>query len=186
MTYLTSLWKPGPRRLIMRLLRNIRIPQMLPEWYRAGDSFPYARAPLSESRAVQLVFCKTFFCFNSLVLGTGMSVFFKSICHSGLLACAGLAGLVLAAPAAFAQAPPPTTTSFQNCTTTQVATPFTITNIGTLAIPTSATAAAISAAIGSVNTAFLTRKAAPSCRRRPIPRLTNLAAAYGLAASAAK
>ena len=87
-----------------------------------------------------------------------MSVFFKSIRHSGLLACAGLAGLVLAAPAAFAQAPPPTTTSFQNCTTTQVATPFTITNIGTLAIPTSATAAAISAAIGSVNTAFLTQQ----------------------------
>ncbi len=56
-----------------------------------------------------------------------MSVILKSVRHSGLLACAGLAGLLLASPAAFAQAPPPTTTSFQNCTTTQVATPTTIT-----------------------------------------------------------
>jgi outer membrane autotransporter protein len=87
-----------------------------------------------------------------------MSVILKSVRHSGLLACAGLAGLLLASPAAFAQAPPPLTTSFQNCTTTQVATPTTINNIGTLAIPTSAASAAISAAIGNVSTAFLTQQ----------------------------
>jgi outer membrane autotransporter protein len=86
-----------------------------------------------------------------------MTAFFKSVRHSGLLTCAGLAGVLLASPA-FAQAPPPTTTSFQNCTTTQVATPTTITNIGTLAIPTSAASAAISAAIGNVSTAFLTQQ----------------------------
>jgi opacity protein-like surface antigen len=71
---------------------------------------------------------------------------------------AGLAGTVLASSGAFAQAPPPLTTTFQNCTTTQFATPTTINNIGTLAIPTSATSAAISAAIGSINTAFLTQQ----------------------------
>ena len=59
---------------------------------------------------------------------------------------------------AFAQAPPPLTTTFQNCTTTQVATPATINNIGTLAIPASAASAAISAAIGNVSTAFLTQQ----------------------------
>lgn len=87
-----------------------------------------------------------------------MSVCFKSIRRSGLLACAGLAGSVLASSGAFAQAPPPLTTTFQNCTTTQVATPTTINNIGTLAIPASAASAAISAAIGNVSTAFLTQQ----------------------------
>ena len=52
-----------------------------------------------------------------------MSVILKSVRHSGLLACAGLAGLLLASPAAFAQAPPPLTTSSMNCTTTQVLDP---------------------------------------------------------------
>ena len=100
-----------------------------------------------------------------------MSVFFTSVYRSGLLACAGLAGLLLPSPEAFAQAPPPTTTSFQNCTTTQVATPTTITNIGTLAIPTSATSAAISAAIGNVSTAFLTQQGSAfvSAPANPLP-----------------
>ena len=87
-----------------------------------------------------------------------MSVILKSVRHSGLLACAGLAGLLLASPAAFAQAPPPLTTSSMNCTTTQFSTPVTINNIGTLAIPASAASAAISAAIGNVSTAFLTQQ----------------------------
>jgi opacity protein-like surface antigen len=87
-----------------------------------------------------------------------MTYLFKSARRSGVLACAGTAGLLLASPAAFAQAPPPLTTTSQNCTTTQVATPTTINNIGTLAIPTSATSAALSAAIGNVNTAFLTQQ----------------------------
>lgn len=69
---------------------------------------------------------------------------FASIRHSSLIA---LAGLALNSTGAFAQ-----------CTTTQVATPTTITNIGTLAIPTSAASASISAAIGNVNTAFLTQQ----------------------------
>ena len=61
--------------------------------------------------------------------------------------------------------------SFQNCTTTQVATPTTITNIGTLAIPTSATSAAISAAIGNVSTAFLTQQGSAfvSAPANPLP-----------------
>jgi outer membrane autotransporter protein len=87
-----------------------------------------------------------------------MAVIVMSVRRAGCLALAGLAGSVLAASGAFAQAPPPLTTSFQNCTTTQFATPTTINNIGTLAIPTSATSAAISAAIGSINTAFLTQQ----------------------------
>jgi outer membrane autotransporter protein len=87
-----------------------------------------------------------------------MSVFFTSIRGPGLFAGAGLAGLLLASPAAFAQAPPPLTTSSLNCTTTQFSTPVTIGNIGTLAIPTSAASAAISAAIGNVSTAFLTQQ----------------------------
>jgi hypothetical protein len=74
--------------------------------------------------------------------------------RSGYLALVSLAGSVLASSGAFAQV----TTTFQNCTTTQFATPTTINNIGTLAIPTSATSAAISAAIGSINTAFLTQQ----------------------------
>lgn len=69
---------------------------------------------------------------------------FASIRYSGLVA---LAGLALNSTGAFAQ-----------CTTSQVATPFTINNIGTLAIPTSAASASISAAIGNVNTAFLTQQ----------------------------
>ena len=82
-----------------------------------------------------------------------MSVFLKSVRRSGLVACAGIVGSVLASPAAMAQ-----TTTFQNCTTTQVATPTFINNIGTLAIPASAASAAISAAIGNVSTAFLTQQ----------------------------
>ena len=84
-----------------------------------------------------------------------MTVNFTSVRRSGYLVLAGLAGSVLASSGAFAQAPPPLTTTFQNCTTTQVATPTTINNIGTLAVPTSSTASAISATIGNVNTAFL-------------------------------
>ena len=53
------------------------------------------------------------------------------------------AGLLVASSAALAQ----------NCTTTQ--TGLTITNIGTLSVPTSSAATAISATIGNVNTAFL-------------------------------
>jgi outer membrane autotransporter protein len=87
-----------------------------------------------------------------------MSDFLKSVRRSGLLACAGFAGMLLASPASFAQAPPPITTSAQNCTTTQFSTPVTINNIGTLAIPASAASAAISAAIGNVSTAFLTQQ----------------------------
>ena len=83
-----------------------------------------------------------------------MAVNFTSVRRSGYFALAGLAGSVLASSGAFAQV----TTTFQNCTTTQFATPTTINNIGTLAIPTSATSAAISAAIGSINTAFLTQQ----------------------------
>ena len=111
-----------------------------------------------------------FFDFNSL-FGDKDGVFFTSVYRSGFLACAGLAGLLLPSPEAFAQAPPPTTTSFQNCTTTQVATPTTITNIGTLAIPTSATSAAISAAIGNVSTAFLTQQGSAfvSAPANPLP-----------------
>jgi opacity protein-like surface antigen len=45
----------------------------------------------------------------------------------------------------------------QNCTTTQTG-PATINNIGNLAVPTGAASAAISAAIGNVNTAFLTQQ----------------------------
>lgn len=86
-----------------------------------------------------------------------MSLLLASVRRTGYFALAGLAGSVLAASGAFAQAPP-ATTSFQNCTTTQVPTPFTITNIGTLAIPASAASAAISAAIGNVSTAFLTQQ----------------------------
>jgi outer membrane autotransporter protein len=82
-----------------------------------------------------------------------MTVNLASARRSGYLVLAGLAGSVLAA-----QAPPPLTTSFQNCTTTQVATPTIITNIGTLAIPASAASSAISAAIGNVSTAFLTQQ----------------------------
>ena len=87
-----------------------------------------------------------------------MAANFSSARRFGYLAWAGLAGTVMASSGAFAQAPPPLTTTFQNCTTTQVATPTIINNIGTLAIPTSATSAAISAAIGSINTAFLTQQ----------------------------
>jgi opacity protein-like surface antigen len=87
-----------------------------------------------------------------------MAVNLTSVRRSGYLLLAGLAGTVLASSGAFAQAPPPLTTTFQNCTTTQFATPQTINNIGTLAIPASATSAAISAAIGSINTAFLTQQ----------------------------
>lgn len=86
-----------------------------------------------------------------------MAVLLMSVRRSTYLALAGLAGTVLASSGAFAQALP-TTTTFQNCTTTQVPTPFTINNIGTLAIPASAASAAISAAIGNVSTAFLTQQ----------------------------
>ncbi len=86
-----------------------------------------------------------------------MTVNFTSVRRSGFV-LAGLAGSVLVSSGAFAQAPPPLTTTFQNCTTTQVATPTTITNIGTLAIPASAASSAISAAIGNVSTAFLTQQ----------------------------
>jgi opacity protein-like surface antigen len=87
-----------------------------------------------------------------------MNASFISLHRAGMVACAGLAGLLLDSPVAFAQAPPPLTTTSQNCTTTQVPTPVLINNIGTLAIPASATSASISAAIGSVNTAFLTQQ----------------------------
>ena len=83
-----------------------------------------------------------------------MAVNLTSVRRSGYLALAGLAGSVLASSGAFAQV----TTTFQNCTTTQVPTPITITNIGTLAIPASAASSAISAAIGNVSTAFLTQQ----------------------------
>jgi opacity protein-like surface antigen len=86
-----------------------------------------------------------------------MTVNLTSVRRTGYLALAGLAGSVLASSGAFAQAPPLTTT-FQNCTTTQFATPTPINNIGTLAIPASAASAAISAAIGNVSTAFLTQQ----------------------------
>ncbi|MET0676599.1 MAG: autotransporter domain-containing protein [Bradyrhizobium sp.] len=76
-----------------------------------------------------------------------MGALLKSVRGSGLLACVSFAGMVLASPGAFAQ-----------CTSSQVATPFTITNIDTLAVPTSAASASISSAIGSVNTAFLTQQ----------------------------
>jgi len=87
-----------------------------------------------------------------------MTVNLTSVRRTGYLALAGLAGSVLASSGAFAQAPPPLTTTFQNCTTTQFATPTTINNIGTLAIPASAASSAISAAIGNVSTAFLTQQ----------------------------
>src|SRR5215207_2152228 len=87
-----------------------------------------------------------------------MAVVITLMRRSGSLALAGFTGTVLAASGAFAQAPPPLTTTFQNCTTTQVASPTTINNIGTLAIPASAASAAISAAIGNVSTAFLTQQ----------------------------
>jgi outer membrane autotransporter protein len=87
-----------------------------------------------------------------------MVALLKSVRNSGLLACISLAGTVLASSGAFAQAPPPLTTTFQNCSTTQVATPNIINNIGTLAIPASAASSAISAAIGNVSTAFLTQQ----------------------------
>ena len=87
-----------------------------------------------------------------------MNISFMSLQRAGLVGCAGLAGLILDLPIASAQVPPPVTTTFQNCTTTQVPTPLLINNIGTLAIPASATSAAVSAAIGNVNTAFLTQQ----------------------------
>jgi len=87
-----------------------------------------------------------------------MAVNLTSVRRSGYLALAGLAGSVLVSSGAFAQAPPPLTTTALNCTTTQVATPSIINNIGTLAIPASAASAAISAAIGNVSTAFLTQQ----------------------------
>ncbi len=87
-----------------------------------------------------------------------MTVNLTSVRRSGCFILAGLAGSVLASSGAIAQAPPPLTTTFQNCTTTQVATPNIINNIGTLAIPASAASAAISAAIGNVSTAFLTQQ----------------------------
>ncbi|HVQ70989.1 MAG TPA: autotransporter domain-containing protein [Bradyrhizobium sp.] len=87
-----------------------------------------------------------------------MAVNLASVRRLGYVALAGLTGSVLVSSGAFAQAPPPLTTTFQNCTTTQVATPTTITNIGTLAIPASAASSAISAAIGNVSTAFLTQQ----------------------------
>ena len=87
-----------------------------------------------------------------------MAVNITSVRRSGYLALAGLAGSVLASSGAFAQAPPPLTTTSLNCTTTQVATPNIINNIGTLAIPASAASSAISAAIGNVSTAFLTQQ----------------------------
>ena len=55
-----------------------------------------------------------------------MAVIFTSVRRAGFFALAGLAGSVLASSGAFAQV----TTTFQNCTTTQFATPTTITNIG--------------------------------------------------------
>lgn len=77
-----------------------------------------------------------------------MSLSFTSVVRSRVVAFAGLVGLLLASSSA----------SAQNCNTAQAATPFTINNIGTLAVPTSATSAAISAAIGNINTAFLTQQ----------------------------
>jgi opacity protein-like surface antigen len=57
----------------------------------------------------------------------------------------------------------------QNCTTTQ--TGATINNIGTLAVPTSSASASISAAIGNVNTAFLTQQGSAfvSAPANPVP-----------------
>ena len=104
-----------------------------------------------------------------------MSVIFKSVRHSGLLACAGLAGLLMASPGAFAQ-----------CTNSQVATPFTIDNIDTLAVPTSAASSAISSAIGNVNTAFLTQQGSAFVSAPAIRRRISRAAASGFAASAAR
>ena len=72
-----------------------------------------------------------------------MAVNLTSARRSGYLILAGLAGSVLASSGAFAQAPPPLTTTSLNCTTTQVATPTIINNIGTLAIPASAASSAI-------------------------------------------
>ena len=48
-----------------------------------------------------------------------MAAIITSVRRSGYLVLAGLAGSVLASSGAFAQAPPPVTTTFQNCTTTQ-------------------------------------------------------------------
>jgi opacity protein-like surface antigen len=84
-----------------------------------------------------------------------MSVFAKSLRTAGGV----FVGLLMVSSAAFAQ----------NCTTTQ--TGATINNIGTLAVPTSSASAAISAAIGNVNTAFLTQQGSAfvSAPANPVP-----------------
>src|SRR5271165_1487171 len=63
-----------------------------------------------------------------------------------VLACTTFVVMLSASSAAFAQ-----------CTTTQTGT-LNVTNIGSLAVPPGAAAAALAGAIGNVNTAFLTQQ----------------------------
>jgi len=84
-----------------------------------------------------------------------MGVFATSLRTAGGSA---IIGLLLASPALA-----------QNCVTTQ--TGATINNIGTLAVPASSASAAMSAAIGNVNTAFLTQQGSAfvSAPANPVP-----------------
>src|SRR6266700_3977767 len=76
-----------------------------------------------------------------------MGVFLKSFGTGGRIAGSALLGLLLASSADFAQNCAPTAQTGRG-----------IENIGTLAVPTSSASASISAAIGNVNTAFLTQQ----------------------------
>jgi len=84
-----------------------------------------------------------------------MSVIANSLRTAG----GAFVGLLVVSSAAFAQ----------NCTTTQ--TGLTVNNVGTLAVPTSSASASISAAIGNVNTAFLTQQGSAfvSAPANPVP-----------------
>ncbi len=89
-----------------------------------------------------------------------MGVFLKSFGTGGRIAGSALLGLLLASSAAFAQNCAPTAQTGRG-----------IENIGTLAVPTSSASASISAAIGNVNTAFLTQQGSAfvSAPANPMP-----------------
>jgi opacity protein-like surface antigen len=87
-----------------------------------------------------------------------------------LAGCCGVRGKVLAGATFVVMLSASSAAFAQNCTTTQSG-PANVTNIGNLAVPTGAASASISAAIGNVNTAFLTQQGSAfvSAPANPVP-----------------
>ena len=115
-----------------------------------------------------------------------MSVFFTSVHRSGLLACAGLAGLLLPSPEAFAQAPPPSPRRSRTAPPRRSRPRPRSTTSARLRSPPAPRARRFPRRSATSVRLSSPSKAAPSYRRRPIRCPISRAAACGRAASAAR